>query len=487
MRIRATLLTLGLMLLMGSTVFSQAPTPNIALNAVCTHLGTAGTGSYGPQNYNDGIIAPAGALPWGWTSGATHTNASRWIMFEWTTPQDFGEIYFYYGIVNRRYLLGAEIQYWTGSAWATAGNFMGGTNYTWERLVSFPPVTSTKMRITNWTMAPIGQTSNPSFREIEIRNACTDPMTDISFDAPAFIVQPDPVRIDFEVGRPIGEFDATLTFNFYTPTGILVHSENTVVHINANTVNGTFVVQSSNLPPGFYNLEVVFNVFDICNKLDDFMLNKVVMVLAPGQTLCEVWPGDVNNDNVVNYGDRGDLNTYIHDANLQSNWLNGPARYRADASTNPLTYYAWELQPGVPWYTPEGCFMDADGNGIVNNFDYITIKLNWLRTHGAITPKNGSNFNAGTFDMDQNFPNPFNPSTTIQYSVPERSTVILTVSDMLGRTVATLVNGTVAEGVHSVSFDASNLNSGNFIATVSMTGQQSGLTFSKTMKMSLSK
>jgi hypothetical protein len=407
-------------------------------------------------------------------------------MFEWTTPQTFGQFYFYYGGINNRYLAGAEIQYWTGSTWAVAGSFLSTTYTDWERAVDFPPVTSTRVRITNWTMAPVGQTSNPNFREIEIRNICTDPATEVSFNAPAFIVQPDQIPIEFSAGRPLGEFDVTITFNFYTPTGILVHSENTVVHINANTVTGTYVVSSNVLPPGFYNLEVVFNALDICGFYDDFILNKVVMVLAPGQTLCEVWPGDVNNDNIVNYGDRNDLNTYIHDANLRSTWLNGPARYRADAATNTFTYYTWELQPGVPWATPEGCYMDADGNGIVNNFDYIAIKLNWLRNHGMIAPKNGG-FHATTFDMDQNFPNPFNPSTSIRYSVPERSQVMLTVTDMLGRTVATLVSGSVEQGVHVAQFDASNLPSGNYVATVSMTGLESGLTFSKTVKMLLNK
>ncbi len=492
MKIRATIfhfsIITALTLFVSVAALAQSPTPNIATSAVCTHS-SGGSGTYAPSNYNDGVIPPQGSLPWGWTSGGTHTNASAWIMFEWPTPQTFGEFTFYHAEINRRYLTGADIQYWTGSAWVTAHTYLFPAPYTdWTKVVSLPtPVTSTRVRITNWVMAPVGQTTNPNFREIEIRNVCTDPSTDVSFNAPAFVIQPDQIPIDFSVGRAVGDFDATVTFNFYTPTDILVHSENTVVHISANTVNGTFYVQSSQLPPGFYNLEVVFHVYDICNKYEDVALNAVVMVLAPGQTLCEVWPGDVNNDNVVNYGDRNDLNTYIHDANLQSNWLNGPARYRSDAKSNPLTYLTWELQPGVPWYTPEGCYMDADGNGVVNNFDYIAIKLNWLRDHGDVTPKNGGTFHAATFDMDQNYPNPFNPTTSIQYSVPERSQVSLTVTDMLGRTVATLVNGSVEEGVHTALFDATNLTSGNYIATVSMTGLQSGLSFSKTIKMVLNK
>ncbi|MBR9977097.1 MAG: hypothetical protein KFH87_03330, partial [Bacteroidetes bacterium] len=238
-----------IMLLTASELQAQAPTPNLALSATCTHSGGGG-GVYGPDQYNDGVIPPAGSLPWGWTSGATHTNASRWIMFEWTSPQTFGEFHFYYGGTNNRYLTGAEIQYWTGSSWAVATSYLFPAPYTdWEKNVQFMPVTSARVRITNWTMAPVGQTSNPNFREIEIRNVCTDPPTDVSFLAPAFITLPDNIAIDYSVGRPVGTFDATITFNFYTPTGVLAHSESTVVPIDANTVTGTYIVQSTNLAP----------------------------------------------------------------------------------------------------------------------------------------------------------------------------------------------------------------------------------------------
>jgi hypothetical protein len=89
--------------------------------------------------------------------------------------------------------------------------------------------------------------------------------------------------------------------------------------------------------------------------------------------------------------------------------------------------------------------------------------------------------------MDQNFPNPFNPTTSIRYSVPERSMVRLVVTDMFGREVAMLANETVETGVHTVQFDAGQLASGTYITTISMVGAESGLTFNKTMKMALNK
>ena len=160
---RTTVAMICCVLFVATAGWAQSPTPNIATSAVCTHS-SGGSGTYGPANYNDGIIPVQGSLPWGWTSGGTHTNASAWIQLEWTTPQTFGEMKLFYAEINNRYLAGAEIQYWTGSTWAVAHTFLTTTYTTWERILSFPPVTSTRVRITNWTMAPIGQTSNPNFR-----------------------------------------------------------------------------------------------------------------------------------------------------------------------------------------------------------------------------------------------------------------------------------------------------------------------------------
>mgnify|MGYP002822157689 FL=1 len=60
------------------------------------------------------------------------------------------------------------------------------------------------------------------------------------------------------------------------------------------------------------------------------------------------------------------------------------------------------------------------------------------------------------FALEQNFPNPFNPITTLRYDLPENSYVNVIIYDMLGREVKTLVNQTQDAGYKSVIWDATN-------------------------------
>ena len=64
------------------------------------------------------------------------------------------------------------------------------------------------------------------------------------------------------------------------------------------------------------------------------------------------------------------------------------------------------------------------------------------------------------FRLEQSYPNPFNPTTTISYQIPVAEHVSLKVYDMLGREVSTLVNENKLPGKYKVKFDASKLSSG---------------------------
>ena len=85
------------------------------------------------------------------------------------------------------------------------------------------------------------------------------------------------------------------------------------------------------------------------------------------------------------------------------------------------------------------------------------------------------------FGLTQNYPNPFNPSTTINYSIPVGGFVNLSVYNLLGEKVATLVDKNLQVGTYAAQFNAENLPSGMYIYKLTTNG------FNQSMKMMLTK
>ncbi len=90
------------------------------------------------------------------------------------------------------------------------------------------------------------------------------------------------------------------------------------------------------------------------------------------------------------------------------------------------------------------------------------------------------------FRLDQNYPNPFNPTTLITYEIPSNGRVRLEIYDMLGRSLATLVNGEQPAGTFTVPFDGSKYASGMYLYRISVAAQD-GRSFSRTNSMVLIK
>ncbi|MGB5075021.1 MAG: T9SS type A sorting domain-containing protein [Bacteroidota bacterium] len=76
-----------------------------------------------------------------------------------------------------------------------------------------------------------------------------------------------------------------------------------------------------------------------------------------------------------------------------------------------------------------------------------------------------------SLNLAQNYPNPFNPSTTISFTTTKRGEVSLKVFDLLGSEVATIQNGTLDAGEHSIMFDASKLRSGVYMYRLQAEGK----------------
>ena len=85
------------------------------------------------------------------------------------------------------------------------------------------------------------------------------------------------------------------------------------------------------------------------------------------------------------------------------------------------------------------------------------------------------------YQLYQNYPNPFNPTTEIQFALPKNDYVTLKVYDVLGKEIATLIEGELQSGLYKVNFDASKLTSGVYYYRLT------GSSFSQTKKMMLVK
>ena len=83
-----------------------------------------------------------------------------------------------------------------------------------------------------------------------------------------------------------------------------------------------------------------------------------------------------------------------------------------------------------------------------------------LRINTAVNPGSSADGHPSTFSLSQNFPNPFNPSTTIRFFLPERGHARMEIVNVLGQLVAVPVDADLDAGAHDILFDARALASG---------------------------
>ena len=96
-----------------------------------------------------------------------------------------------------------------------------------------------------------------------------------------------------------------------------------------------------------------------------------------------------------------------------------------------------------------------DGGQIIKGNDCIIIKNKEPKSAEIISSDVPADFN-----LDQNYPNPVQSVTSINFSLPLDTYVVIKIYDFMGKEIATLVNKNYSTGYHSVNFDASYLESG---------------------------
>jgi hypothetical protein len=95
-----------------------------------------------------------------------------------------------------------------------------------------------------------------------------------------------------------------------------------------------------------------------------------------------------------------------------------------------------------------------------NVVSYRAFRFPWTGPGLTTTGVNNIGSVPTSFALEHNYPNPFNPTTAIRYTLPQQTSVSLIVYDMLGRAIAVLANENKPSGTYTVQFDASHLSSG---------------------------
>ncbi|MBX7041995.1 MAG: choice-of-anchor B family protein [Ignavibacteria bacterium] len=175
-------------------------------------------------------------------------------------------------------------------------------------------------------------------------------------------------------------------------------------------------------------------------------------------------------------------NAYIKGDSLYlAHYRAGVVVYNIQNPASPVEVGHYDTYPGVNSTAYQGCWniypFFPSGKIIASD---IATGLYVLRLGGTTSVGSGADV-AENFSLSQNYPNPFNPLTVITYHVPKTSRVKLTVTDALGRNVATLVDEVQSKGSYSAEFNAGSIPSGTYFYTI-----QAG-DFTSTKKMALVK
>lgn len=253
-------------------------------------------------------------------------------------------------------------------------------------------------------------------------------------------------------------------------------SNGNIVVIKYNTLNGNQMWAHADFAGAGQSLGIFSKA---CGTLSPCYTNDVYAV------------GFINNKfGVIKYDDNGNYQWereygtsgqsrslgFDNDENVYVTGVVGSSSiYTATVKWDKNGNQLWDVIQGANPSDGKSIAVNYNGNAYItgcqlgDNLDYKTILYITQPGSGHLMVQNpnGSENQISnipvSYSLGQNFPNPFNPVTLIKYGVPNAANVNITVYNLLGQEVATLVNERKDAGYYDVRFDGSNLSSGVYV------------------------
>ena len=183
---------------------------------------------------------------------------------------------------------------------------------------------------------------------------------------------------------------------------------------------------------------------------------------------------------------------------VYNQWVNSAKyTYTYNSQNSVLTQLIENWNTGTGWQNYYNAVYTYDAH---NNLSDLTLQnwdsgssvwVNYLRETAfiwkMITEFGDEDLIVNNFKLYDNYPNPFNPSTKIKFSVPSISNVTIKVYDVMGKEIKSLVNQTLQQGVHEIEFSGNGYASGVYFYTIEAQSLDGKKSFVETRKMMLLK
>lgn len=161
----------------------------------------------------------------------------------------------------------------------------------------------------------------------------------------------------------------------------------------------------------------------------------------------------------------------------------GKTGYRAIQTIYKGSSYDFNRTLSLGFGYSYGVFGDL---GYHDNFSLIAANIDGIEYGDFVGVDDGPYLPHQIF-LHQNHPNPFNPTTSIEFSIPEAGLVTLTVYDLMGREAEVIFEKEVNAGFHAVRWNADKVSSGIYFYRINAVSKESEKQYQETRKMVLIK